>query len=330
MPTKRAKAPPVQTLAATWPTVSSRAGQVLSPPQAGSAKTGDRIGDCVASNTLMWKGRTSKCLENLADKILRNRGEVDIARVTIDLGESGLSIPFSQTRALRNVLPKQAVGVPQFGTGLARPWVIEDKQSSPSNSLHPGRSIAQLRAHAIAIDLRAPDKAVQGVHTPDRLVTSEWQELLQSGLQLKAKVLQSSDFKTAADASLLLGIGEPAIRKRIREGKLFALRTPVEGDYRIPLWALDEKVSGAATQALQEVADADLWRLYHFMVTPCGSLDGLRPFECLLSREHLPPGQAAARAELASQQQQQLRGGAHLLDLVLSALRADMEDGPQL
>ena len=53
--------------------------------------------------------------------------------------------------------------------------------------------------------------------------------------------------KTTAQASELLGIGEPAVRKRIREGKLFALQTPVEGEHRIPAWALDPAVARKAT-----------------------------------------------------------------------------------
>jgi hypothetical protein len=152
-----------------------------------------------------------------------------------------------------------------------------------------------------------------------------WQELLERGLQSKAVLLRSSEFKTTAQASALLGIGEPAVRKRIREGKLFALQTPVEGEHRIPAWALDPAVAGKATVALlSDSIGADEWLLYHALSTPSGVLNGLRPFECLLSDENLPASRRVLREELVGHLQ--LAPKASLVDVVRQALKAELAD----
>ena len=153
-----------------------------------------------------------------------------------------------------------------------------------------------------------------------------WQELLESGLRSKTSLLRSAEFKTTSEASELLGIREAAVRKRIREQKLFALKTPVEGEHRIPAWALDSRLAGAPTAALLAQAEgADEWHLYHFLSTPNGSLNGLRPFECLLSSENLPPPRQAIRDELMAYLG--FPPGASLLETVRQALSAELREG---
>lgn len=153
-----------------------------------------------------------------------------------------------------------------------------------------------------------------------------WQELLERGLQRKTELLRSTEFKTTAQASELLGIGEPAVRKRIREGKLFALQTPGDGEHRIPAWALDPAIAGQATVALLSDVQGgtDEWQLYHALTTPNGALNGLRPFECLMSRLHLPPSARAAREELVAHLQLPANGS--LLEAVRRAVAVDLDD----
>lgn len=152
-----------------------------------------------------------------------------------------------------------------------------------------------------------------------------WQELLERGLRSKTALLKSIEFKATAQASELLGVGEPAIRRRIRERKLFALKAPGDGGHRIPAWALDPEVAGAATAALHASAPGvDEWQLYHFLSTPNGNLNGLRPFECLMSVDNLPPPRRAAREELLAEMEP--GSGASLLDAVLNELKADSEE----
>jgi hypothetical protein len=160
-------------------------------------------------------------------------------------------------------------------------------------------------------------------------VEAGWQALLERGLQAKAALLRSAEFKSTDEAGKLLGIGEPAVRKRIRERKLFALKSPGEGDFRIPAWALDPAIAGPATAALLAATrgGADEWQLYHFMTTPDGSLNGLKPFECLLSNEHLPSAGKAARGELVAYLQ--LGDGASLLQAVKQALLAEVAEIPR-
>ena len=156
-------------------------------------------------------------------------------------------------------------------------------------------------------------------------VAEGWQQLLERGLKHKTSLLKSKEFKSTAEASELLGIGEPAVRKRVREKRLFALRMPGDGEHRIPAWALDPKLGGATTEALlKRAGDADEWHLYHFMTTPQGSLNGLRPFECLMSEENLPHAQLRARAELIAYLG--TSAFASLLDTVLQVLKADLEE----
>lgn len=157
-------------------------------------------------------------------------------------------------------------------------------------------------------------------------VTEGWQSLLEQGLKTKLEMLRSREFKSTAEASELLGIGEPAVRKRIREKKLFAVKAPGDGELRLPAWSLDPALAGPATFTLLKIAErADPWQLYHFLSTPNGSLNGLRPFECLLSEENLPAEQRLARHDLLADLE--LPTGASLLDVVCGALKADIEEG---
>jgi len=168
------------------------------------------------------------------------------------------------------------------------------------------------------------DKADAGAGKPP--VEQGWQAPLESGLRSKTSLLRSTEFKTTSEASELLGIREPAVRRRIREQKLFALKAPVEGEHRIPAWALDPGLAGGPTTALlSEAGAADEWYLYHFLTTPNGSLNGLRPFECLMSREHLPLPRQALRDELAAYLG--LSPGASLLDAVKQALVDELTEG---
>jgi len=159
-------------------------------------------------------------------------------------------------------------------------------------------------------------------------VEQGWQELLESGLRSKTSLLRSAEFKTTSEASELLGIREAAVRKRIREQKLFALKTPVDGEHRIPAWSLDPRLAGAPTAALlADAGAADEWHLYHFLSTPNGSLNGLRPFECLLSSENLPLPRQAIRDELVADLG--LPAGASLLEIVKQALSAELREGQE-
>lgn len=156
-------------------------------------------------------------------------------------------------------------------------------------------------------------------------VAEGWQQLLERGLKSKVALLKSSPFKSTAQASELLGIGEPAVRRRIREHKLFALKVPGDGEHRIPAWALDPGVAGAATVALYGSAPGmDEWQLYHFLSTPHGSLNGLRPFECLLSNANLTPSLRSAREELLLALE--LPAGASLLEAVQDELEAEAQE----
>lgn len=188
--------------------------------------------------------------------------------------------------------------------------------------LHIGRlSPSQLIRH---VALSLADKANDDTHEPS--VEEGWQQLLEAGLRSKVALLNSAAFKTTAEVSELLGIGHPAVRKRIREGKLFALRLPDSGEHRIPAWALDPKVGTAMAALWREAGQVDEWRLYHFLSEPHGGLNGLRPFECLLSNDNLPPSSRAAKEELLAYLS--LPMGASLLDEVTQALKNELADGP--
>lgn len=152
-----------------------------------------------------------------------------------------------------------------------------------------------------------------------------WQALLEQGLRHKTKLLKSSQFKSTAQVSALLELGEAAIRRRIREHKLFALRSPADGELRIPVWALDPAIAGPMTATLiSDSAAWDEWALYTFLSTPHGNLNGLKPFECLLSRANLTAAQAAARQVLS--EALALAQGAPLLEAVRQALAQELAE----
>ncbi|WP_347555857.1 hypothetical protein [Robbsia sp. KACC 23696] len=194
---------------------------------------------------------------------------------------------------------------------------VKEIQQRPSEK----RTAGQLIQH-IAVTLA--DKCEAEGENPS--IDQGWQALLESGLRTKTALLQSSEFKTVLQASALCGVKEAAIRKRIREKKLFALKNPVDGEYRIPAWALDAQIAGATTADWLATAEtADDWAVYAFFAAPNGSLNGLRPFECLLSTEHLPLARRALREDL--RRYLTLPDETSLLAVVKKALHADLSEG---
>lgn len=166
------------------------------------------------------------------------------------------------------------------------------------------------------------DKATPSQEVP---VEKGWQDLLEQGLRSKTALLGSKEFKSTSEASELLGIGEPAVRKRIREDKLFAMKTPGDGEHRIPAWALDPKIAGQTTACLlQDAEKLDEWHLYHFLVTPNGSFNGLTPFECLMSMENLPSSKRVAREELLIHLNQRVNSS--LLEVVRQGLKLEIRE----
>jgi hypothetical protein len=88
---------------------------------------------------------------------------------------------------------------------------------------------------------------------------------------------------------------------------------------------LDAKLVGGAMARLhKEAGDANEWLVYHFLSNPCGDLNGLRPFECLISRKTLTPTSWAARAELKTYLQ--LPASASLERFVRRLLREELDE----
>jgi hypothetical protein len=160
-------------------------------------------------------------------------------------------------------------------------------------------------------------------------VEQGWQELLVRGQQAKVTLLSSSDFKTMAQASELLGIGEAAVRNHIQESKLFAMKIPADGEHRIPAWALDPAIAGKVTTTLlSDSGGAEEWLLYHALAVPNGSLNGLSPVECLMSCENLPADRRDLRDELSVHLR--LAPNGPLLEAVRLTLRAALEDAASI
>ncbi|WP_438392092.1 hypothetical protein [Caballeronia sp. DA-9] len=196
---------------------------------------------------------------------------------------------------------------------------VKEVHQQQAGELTAGQFIRQV-AETLAVKADAGAQQVP--------VEQGWQELLESGLRSKASLWSSAEFKTTSEAGKLLGIKEAAVRKRIREQKLFALKTSADGEHRIPAWALDPRLAGAPTAALlAEAGSADEWHLYHFLSTPNGGLNGLRPFECLISRENLPLPRQALRDELAAYLG--LSPGASLLETVKQAWVSELTEGQE-
>lgn len=136
---------------------------------------------------------------------------------------------------------------------------------------------------------------------PDEdVVAKGWRALLEKGEELKTKMLHSEGFATEADAARLLGLDADTLRGRIAERAVFALPEPQTGSFRIPVWALHLDMLGMQTLRLHRFGDdGNEWEIHAFMSTPCGSLHGLRPFECLVPIDHLPLKMRAMREALA-------------------------------
>lgn len=184
----------------------------------------------------------------------------------------------------------------------------DDRGSVKDLLTHTLASIAEVREHAT--EPLSPPELLRRVGTALVEKAEEqgaavdaatgWQQLLERGLRFKTRLLNSGEFKTTAAASQLIGVGEAAIRKRIRAGRLFALAVPGSDEHRIPVWALDPAISGEVTSSLWNAANGlDAWALYHFLTTPHGRLQGLRPFEALMGLDLLAPLQKTRRRDLA-------------------------------
>ena len=153
---------------------------------------------------------------------------------------------------------------------------------------------------------------------PEVSAEEAWQALLLKSLADKTQLLQSNKFRSTGEAAAVLGVGEPAIRKRIRDRRLFALIAPGSEEYRIPVWALGLTADDCKALA---AAQADAWALYLYLETPSGALNGMRPFELLLPAESLPFEQKSQRRALLEFRGLSDRGS--LLGVVMQDLEGD-------
>jgi hypothetical protein len=154
---------------------------------------------------------------------------------------------------------------------------------------------------------------------------TSWQKLLAQGVHLKTEILDSVDFRSPVEASTETGIDARVISKMIQDNTLFALENPTTGGSKIPVWALDDAIYGSVIQSILQGADtADPWHVYHFLTTPQGRLNGLRPFELLQDEQHIGAAQRLARDELLAYLK--LTEPQELVDLVREALRADLNE----
>jgi hypothetical protein len=154
-------------------------------------------------------------------------------------------------------------------------------------------------------------------------VEEAWQAMLVQGMERKTALLKSAQFKSVAQAAVLLSLKEPAVRRRIREHKLIAVKAAGTDESRIPVWALalsPEESSSIHTAA----GDMDAWALFHFMDTPHSWLDGMRPFELLLPADSLTPEQLARRRTVA--QHFGVTDSGSLLDVVVRALKREANE----
>ncbi|MES2993054.1 MAG: hypothetical protein V4844_16650 [Pseudomonadota bacterium] len=201
---------------------------------------------------------------------------------------------------------------------------------SAVEDLVPGVSKEEMfRSVATRFAKSAEDAAVahQTVVAPaSQNVSNGWQELLAKSLKYKIELLDSSTFRSVTEAGAMLHLGDDAIRRRIREKKLLALTPPGGGEFKIPGWALDLGIAGATTSRLYQAANGrmDDWELFHFMSTPLGSLNGMLPFELLLSSSTLR--QKADFEELLEMEEMPARTAP--LDLVCAALEDAVADRP--
>jgi hypothetical protein len=178
----------------------------------------------------------------------------------------------------------------------------------------PGQQISKpellLKVSDLLVDEAKTEQSTKGTE-------EAWQAMLLKGLERKKTILNSAQFKSVGEVAEVLDVKEPAIRRRIREYRLFAVKSPGTDEYRIPVWAL--AVTPEQTRDIHDACgDMDAWALHHFMSTPNSWLNGLRPFELLLPAESLTSEQLARRREVA-----QHFGAADansLLDVVLKAL----------
>ena len=150
-----------------------------------------------------------------------------------------------------------------------------------------------------------------------------WQGLVVKGLERKKALLNSPQFKSVSEVAELLDVKEPAIRRRIRECKLIALKCPGTEEYRIPVWAL--AIRADQTKEIQTAGGKmDAWSFHHFMSTPNSWLNGLRPVELLLTPDSLTSEHLARRREVA--QHFGVSDANSLLDVVLKALAHEVTE----
>ncbi len=211
---------------------------------------------------------------------------------------------------------------------LARKALVSEFVSAVLD-LSPGSSRREIfravsrRLAQIADKADAEESAIATVES----LSDGWQQLLTKSLKYKIELLNSRDFTSVTAAGAMLHLSDEAIRRGIRDKKLFALTSPGSDDFRIPLWALDPDIAGATTSQLYRAAAKgrmDSWELFHFMTTPNGCLDGALPYELLLSRETLRP--QADLDELLEAEEVPKR--TKPIDLVCDALEDEVADRP--
>jgi hypothetical protein len=226
---------------------------------------------------------------------------------------NGKTMYFVEYKTLPDAPPDYPAGREVFREAVSLMYgVIKDV--GPNASLSKPELLLKVSG-ALAAEANAEQEASR--------TAGSWDGLLLKGLERKKAVLKSTQFRSVAEAADVLGLKEPAVRRRIREDKLFALREPSTDEYRIPVWAL-----ALSSEQMREIRAAsgemDAWSLYHFMSTPNSWLNGLRPFELLLTQDSLDPEQLARRKDVA--QHFGASNSDALLDIVLKALAQEVAE----
>jgi hypothetical protein len=107
------------------------------------------------------------------------------------------------------------------------------------------------------------------------------QRARQRGAEYRAELLKSGEMLSSSDAARKLDVTTEALRKKVRNAELFALRWGSRKVY-YPAWQFETNVFGEPLKrALEPIKGEDPWSIYYFFTTADPRLGDATPLEVL-------------------------------------------------
>ena len=108
-----------------------------------------------------------------------------------------------------------------------------------------------------------------------------YEEAITRGAALKRRKWCDDEMLTAQQVASRLCVAPQTVSRRRRTEKLLGLDLEGKTGYRYPAWQFDGKVLSTMPAVLKEMSGINSWKIYFFLLSREGLLDGKSPLQFL-------------------------------------------------